>query len=604
MARTPMPPTETRITQAYFIQENIQRELASVVRRQRTGLIPDFLAAWDSAGGIPKGLTPLLHIPLSITSIRDICACMGWMIRHGIGAPLSVTVVGDPRNHTRCRVTIEEGEPRIGIPEYWLWAEYVGHRRAYAAYVDRLATALGLPVLRKGYAAEREFAHIYPAATEREPRINLHSWSELHSAYRTVDWSALLTGWGLRDDECAALSFNVTSTAYLHRFQSRLRSWSLDRWRGWLSLQIVQWLAGCSPHGPLRSAWHAFTMRHMQGVEEDVSPRELRLLAVQRALPNTLGSLWVHQFCAPSLRRSTLQILENVRAGAEEALRTTSWMSVSTREHAIRKLRAMDVQVCWPTKTNWQEAKIPCGLPRDDYVATLMAIASQGTDRSLDVLRGGNCRDPEPDLWGRSVYEVNAFYYPENNRFLLPAAILRPPFYDPRKSLMWNYGAIGATMGHEFCHAFDADGRHYNEQGDYRDWWTDADDREYRKRAAAVVKLYESTPYRGMAVDGNLTLLENIADIGGLEFALAGAKKAVGGRDLTKAELREFFRAFAVSWRSKDRLKRAAELLEKDPHAPPMLRVNHTVRQFNEWYEAFGLECPSSEKRVRFFGHN
>lgn len=605
MKQTRMPPTETRITQAYFIREDIQRELATVVRRLRTGPIPDFLAAWDAAGdGVPRGLTPLLQIPLSVSSIRDICACIGWMIRHGIGTPLSVYVVGDPRNHVRCRVTIEEGETRIGIPEYWLWPEYVHHRKAYATYVNRLATVLGLPVLRKGYAAENEFAHVYPAATtKRGPRINIHSWSELRSAYRIMDWDALLTSWGIREEECAELSFNVVSTAFLHHFQSRLRSWSLDRWRGWLALQIVQWIAGCSPHGPLRNAWHAFTMRHMQGVEQDVSPSELRLMAVQTALPNTLGALWVRQFCEPSLRRATLQILNNVRAGAEETLKNTSWMAPATREHAIRKLRAMDVQVGWPIHGQQPKARVPCGLSREDFVADFLTIAAQATDRGLGVLRDGNCRDPEPDIWGGAVYDVNAFYYPENNRFLLPAAILRPPFYDSRKSLMWNYGAIGATMGHEFCHAFDAEGRHYDERGDYRDWWTPDDDREYQKRATAVVKLYESTPYRGMAVDGELTLLENIADIGGLEFALAGAKKAVGGRDLTKAELREFFRAFAVSWRSKDRLRRAAELLQKDPHAPPMLRVNHTVRQFNEWYEAFNVSptCQPND-RVRFFG--
>ncbi len=597
-----MPPTETRITQAYFIREDIQRELATVVRNQRTGPIPDFLAAWDAATTehVPHGLTPLLQIALTISSVSEVCACIGWMNRHGIGAPLVVYAAGDPRNHQRCRVTFEEGEPRIGIPEYWLWSEHVDHRRAYATYVHQLSETLGLPVLRKGYGAEREFAHIYPSATERDPRINLHTWSELRSAFRTIDWTALLTGWGIRNDELAGLSYNVTSTAYLHHLQSRLRSWSIERWRGWLALQVVQWLAGCSPHGPLRTAWHDFAMRHMQGVERDVTPKELRLMAVQSILPTTLGAEWVKQFCSPALRSETLRILENVRAGAAETLETTSWMAPATRAHAIRKLRAMDVQVCWPPK--WQKAWAPCGLDRNNLVSTMLTIASQATDRSIGVLRGGNCRDPDPDLWSRSVYDVNAFYYPENNRFILPAAILRTPFYDPHKSLMWNYGAIGATMGHEFCHAFDADGRHYDERGDYRDWWTEADDREYKKRAAALVKLYESVPYRGMAVNGELTLLENIADIGGLEFALAGAKKAIG-RALTNAELREFFRAYAVSWRSKDRKRRAAELLEKDPHAPPLLRVNHTVRQFDEWYQAFNVnpEC-GPEHRVRFFG--
>jgi len=207
--------------------------------------------------------------------------------------------------------------------------------------------------------------------------------------------------------------------------------------------------------------------------------------------------------------------------------------------------------------------------------------------------------------WGRPVFEVNAYYYPDENRFLLPAAILRPPFYDRKRGLAWNYGGIGATIGHELCHAFDSEGRNYDEHGDKRDWWTVHDDREYRKRARQVVRLYESRRYRGMEVDGELTLIENIADLGGLEFAMAGLRAELG-REPSLEEKRMFFHSFAVSWRSKDRIKRAAQLLVSDFHAPPMLRVNHSVRQMDEWYEAFdvGKDCEEyiePAHRIRFF---
>jgi predicted metalloendopeptidase len=232
-------------------------------------------------------------------------------------------------------------------------------------------------------------------------------------------------------------------------------------------------------------------------------------------------------------------------------------------------------------------------------------ISKASTDMNQELLKTGDCRHPTGDAWGKPVFEVNAYYYPDENRFLLPAAILRPPFYDPSKPLTWNYGAIGATIGHELCHAFDSDGRVYDENGDKRDWWTERDDREYKQRAKAVIRLYETRDYRGHPVDGTLTLVENIADIGGLEFALEGLKAALG-HPLKKEELREFFTSFAVSWRAKDRLKRAVELLVTDPHSPPMLRVNHVVRQFDEWYEAFDV-APESEgwiapaDRIHFF---
>ena len=324
-------------------------------------------------------------------------------------------------------------------------------------------------------------------------------------------------------------------------------------------------------------------------------------------MPNTLGLLWVSEYCDPRLRHSIKGMVRHIQDAAAIQLAKTTWMTESTRNAAVRKLRRMDVQLCWPELGTWKSKEAVCGLNSDSLVENLLTLGKLGTDENQALLtEGGGCRHPMGPLWGKPVYEVNAYYYPDENRFLLPAAILRPPFYDPAKSLAWNYGGIGATIGHEFCHAFDSDGRQYDENGDKRDWWSPHDDREYRKKARQVVRLYESEEYRGLDVDGELTLVENIADLGGIEFALGGLARALG-RQATKAELREFFKSFAVSWRSKDRLKRATELLATDMHAPPLLRVNHVVRQLDTWYYAFDVEptCKdwiAPEHRIRFFG--
>jgi hypothetical protein len=171
--------------------------------------------------------------------------------------------------------------------------------------------------------------------------------------------------------------------------------------------------------------------------------------------------------------------------------------------------------------------------------------------------------------------------------------------------MAWNYGSIGATIGHELCHAFDSDGRRYDEHGDLRNWWTQADAKEYKAKASKIMKLFDETEYRNMAVNGKNTLVENIADLGGLRFALEGLKSYMG-RALKRDEVQEFFTAYAVSWRSKERRKKAEQLLEMDVHSPPMLRVNLIVPHFDEWYEAFdvGSDHPNfipPEKRVQFF---
>ena len=220
MVSTAIPATETRITQAYFIRERINRELADVIRNTTDGPIHTLLQSWDAAGtsptGIPNGLTPILMMLLSTASAVEVAANIGWMNRHGIGAPLDVYVQGDPRDHSRCRVFLEEGRPRIGIPEYWLWPRYRPHRKAYATYVNRLASLLHLPELRQGYGAEREFATIYPSALERRVRTNMFSLRELQAEYTAIDWPALLTATGLPADRLDSLLYNVTSRPFLH----------------------------------------------------------------------------------------------------------------------------------------------------------------------------------------------------------------------------------------------------------------------------------------------------------------------------------------------------------------------------------------------------
>jgi putative endopeptidase len=600
-----LPPTETRITQAYFIGREINRELATIIHAQKTGIIADMLASWRVAEDqrYPEGLTPILLMLLNTTGSSAISGAIGWLNRNGFDAPLSVYTQGDPRDHDVCRVFIDIGTPGIGIPEYWTWREYSDTRAAYQQYVDSLADTLGLPIIKEGLEAERDFCKILPNEDRRERRINMLTWSELRRQFSIIDWTALFVNYGIPEERLSSLMFNVTAPGFLHKLQTRMDSvWSVTQWQGWLSLFAAQRIAGISPYGPLRTAWFAYARRFLQGMPRDEDVGELRMAVIRTLLPNTLGKLWVHLHCPADLRRHIHTMVEHIRTAAMNAIRHTSWMASSTRKAAIEKLRRMDVCLCWPEP--WNTIDISCDLSQTDFVENLLAIAGHATDESLKQLKYG-CRKSMLNGWPRPVYDVNAYYYPEENRFVLPASILRPPFYDSTKSKVWNYGAIGATIGHELCHAFDSEGRHYDSHGDKHKWWSDRDDREYRIRSRRVVELYESRRYRGMKVNGKLTLVENIADLGGLEFALAGVARELG-RPLTRDEIREFFTSYTVSWRAKDRHARARELLTVDPHSPPLLRVNHAVRQFDEWYEAFDIDasCPDyipAEKRIRFF---
>ena len=624
MTATSLPPTETRVTQAYFIREKIEDELAKIQDGTKTkdplpAAVHSLDASWRTANP-QQGLSALLHLMTftstdsSKTSSTDIVSRIvsriGFLNRHGINAPLNLYIQGDIRNHSTCKIVIEEGSPNIGIPEYWLLPKYRAHRKHYRIFVETLATRLGMPEITHGFIAEREFVKALPPAQKSRDGTPF-TWSTLHSTFRHIDWTALLTAWGLDATILPHAHFTLTSPAFIHQLQSRLTSgeWS---WRGWLALLVAQWYSGCSPPGPLRNAWFAYNRRFLQGLAVDEAGDVIRRAAVRSLLPNTVGRVWIswlrREREGDALRTHVVALVESIRRAAIHALQGATWMSPSTRAAATQKLRALAIEVGWPTGS-WMDEEV--SLSPTNLIENMLSIGAASTRANQRLLASGTCRAPQTQAkrWNNPVFEVNAFYYPEENRFILPAAILRPPFYELRRPDAWNYGAIGATIGHELCHAFDSEGRQYDARGDKRDWWTPRDDKGFRQKTRRVTRLYETRKYRGLPVDGELTLVENIADIGGLEFALVALRERCAQQKVpvTPAVLRLFFTSFAVSWRAKDRIRRAAELLDVDPHAPPLLRVNHVVRQMDAWYEAFGVgpECAeyiAPERRIRFWG--
>jgi len=187
---------------------------------------------------------------------------------------------------------------------------------------------------------------------------------------------------------------------------------------------------------------------------------------------------------------------------------------------------------------------------------------------------------------------------------VVPAGILRPPFFDLKRSNAWNLGGIGAAIGHEITHGFDADGRLYDEKGDYRNWWTETDSKTFTQLTKAIINLFDGAEYMGGKVDGELTLSENIADLGGLAIALQALKHDLpADKAKQKAAYRDFFTSYAVSWRNKDRPKKAKQALILDLHSPAPLRVNLIVQQFEEFYIAFDIKSTDEgyippEKRI------
>jgi putative endopeptidase len=210
--------------------------------------------------------------------------------------------------------------------------------------------------------------------------------------------------------------------------------------------------------------------------------------------------------------------------------------------------------------------------------------------------------------WEEGIYRVNAYYFNENNELMIPYGTIVSPFYINSQPSSWNYGALGSIIGHELCHGFDEDGKNYNPQGQKKKWWTRNDNRAYRKKANELIQYYNSAKIGKKHVDGKKTLSENIADLGGVGISLQALKKELEGMSQEEKlnAYRLFFIAYATSWRTKVRKEKLETAIGVDPHAPAYLRVNFVVNQFDEWYEAFGIQEDAElyrkpEDRIRIF---
>lgn len=289
-------------------------------------------------------------------------------------------------------------------------------------------------------------------------------------------------------------------------------------------------------------------------------------------------------------------LVDNLLEAYRQSITTLDWMTDETRERALDKLGKFVTKIGYPD--SWRDYSalelVEGDLLKNVRRATLF-------EHNFQLERIG--KPVNKDEWLMSPQTVNAYYMPPANEIVFPAAILQPPYFDPDADDAANYGGIGAVIGHEIGHGFDDQGSKYDGTGALNNWWTDADREEFSKRTGALVDQYNEYTPAGLdaenyKVNGELTLGENIGDLGGLSIALRAYKIALAeqGKSLDEAPvldgltgLQRLFISWAQGWRTKSRPQHAQMMLSVDPHSPDEFRVNGVLRNIDEFYEAFDV---------------
>jgi endothelin-converting enzyme/putative endopeptidase len=279
-------------------------------------------------------------------------------------------------------------------------------------------------------------------------------------------------------------------------------------------------------------------------------------------------------------------------------------MTPETRKAALDKLAKFSVKIGYPDAWRGYDGLT---VRRDDAVGNVLRASQFSYAR--DMAEAG--KPVDRSRWHMTPQTVNAYYNPLGNEIVFPAAILQPPFFDPTADDAYNYGAIGAVIGHEISHGFDDQGRHYDGDGRLRDWWTPADEKAFEAKAGRLISQYDAyEPLPGARVNGRLTLGENIADLAGVSMALKAYHRSLGDGRATKLDGltpdQRFFYGYARVWRSKSRDEALKMRLLSDPHSPEQYRTNGVVTNLDAYYEAFGVKTGDKlfqrpEDRVRIW---
>lgn len=379
----------------------------------------------------------------------------------------------------------------------------------------------------------------------------------------------------------------------------------ISSWQAWLAGRFI---SGNSAYLPsdIDDANFAFYGTFLGGQPQQRARWKRGISAVEWQVGELLGKLYAEKYFPPAEKAAMTDLVANLRKAMAANLADLKWMGPETRKQALAKLDAFTPKIGAPVEYKAYE-----GLQISSSAPLANRMAASAWQNSYDMERLG--KPVDRNEWHMFPQTVNAYYNPSMNEIVFPAAILQPPFFNLSADPAVNYGAIGAVIGHEMGHGFDDQGAKSDGQGNLRDWWTSQDKANFEKLQDKLGAQYDAfCPFDEgkTCVNGQLTMGENIGDVGGLSLAYRAYQLSLGGKPAPVIDGytgdQRFFMAWAQVWRSKTREKQLRQYLITDPHSPDHYRVNGVVRNFDEWYKAFdvkpgeALYLPPSE-RVRIW---
>lgn len=578
-------------TQVRQILDDAARDPAAVGASARQ--VGDLYASFMDQAAIERaGTTPLKSYFAKIDAARDKAALQTLFATAGYAAPVGIGQLPDPSDPTR--YTVVASQASLGMPrDYYLLtgAKYDAFRAAYRQYVEQMLTLAGLPGAAaradRIVALETAMAKVqWSPVQERDLKAML---KPMDAAARKAlapefDWEAMLKTAGYQRFPIVIMG---TSTA-LTGLGKIYAATPVSTWQDWMKFRFASDNAAVLPK-TFDDAHFAFYGKTLSDQPAQRERWKRGVALVNGAMGEAIGEIYVKRHYPPESQAKMSELIANLRAAYKDRIESNSWMDAATKQAALAKLAAFEPRIGHPDKyIDYAAFKVVRGDPLGN---NLRAAEFQ---HELDLSRVD--KPVDRSLWEMTPQTVNAYYNPLVNQITFPAAILQPPYFDPKADAAVNYAAIGAIIGHEMGHGFDDQGSQFAASGKFENWWTPETRAKFAERTGVLVGQFDQyEPIPGTKVKGQLTLGENIGDLGGVEAAYAAYQKyqsahgkapVIGG--LTGDQ--RFFLSYAQAWQSKVREGAMRARLLTDPHSPPYYRVNGIVRNVDAWYSAFDVK--------------
>jgi putative endopeptidase len=540
----------------------------------------------DSLGTTP--IQPLLDAVASLRDLHDLAAFLGEFEQVGGSGPFGVYVDVDAKDSDRSLLNLVQGG--LGLPDesYYHDEKFAEIREKYVDFLTRMFSLIG----RQDAAADAATVmavetrlsqgHWERAATrDVDKTYNLLTLAELKDLCPAFEWEAFIRNLGGSEQTIAEVC--VRQPSYLQHLTSALEEVPIEQWQVWLTMRVVRTAAPYLPAAFVETNFD-FYGRTLSGTPQLRDRWKRGVAVVEGSVGEAVGREYVARHFPPASKQMMEELVGNLLRAYRESISALDWMSEETKQRAYAKLEMFRSKIGYPDSfRDYSELD----FKPEDLLGNVLSANAFETRRQLAKIGSPVDRGE----WLMLPQTVNAYYRPGMNEICFPAAILQKPFFSPDAELSENYGGIGAVIGHEIGHGFDDQGAKYDGAGNLEDWWEPADKERFQEKSQALIAQYSGFEPRalpGEHVNGELTVGENIGDLGGLTIALMAYSIARGG-EVSLEDAQKLFFNWAYCWRAKRRKELDQQYLTIDPHSPPEFRAN-VVRNLDEFHATFGTE--------------